>query len=321
MDENFHLEIDRKYHTIEQDIINVLLSIPKDTSVTEVLITLLKDKSLDSLYADIIHTLSKIGHPAAFPALLEFLEEKHEAARSALVSMALGDISELKELLARGIIVDMWGNDLKEKLFISMKTIIPLLFDVLASGDYSLQDKYKICFLFKEIGVQSKSDYDFFMKLLPELYREDIQTCYVTDILIAGGLFTVSLIRTALEEEIANKGTYTLPLLKRFFYILGEIGVESKSTILVLEKAINQNNDLADSYHEALKKISPYHEQLEVEKRRLENIKKEQTNNDQKNDHMQKTSGSDKTDDETGTLIDKIQKDTINTNPEDYVLY
>jgi hypothetical protein len=193
MDKHFHFDMNARFSDLKDDILEIILAIPKDTSTANALITLLKDQSLVSLYPDIIRSLTKIGHPVAIPVLLE-LQGNQKTARKALIEMSLRDIKELKQLLEQGVTKDVWGNDLREKVSVSIREILPLLLEALRSDEYSLKDKRLICFLFHEMGVNRLSDIELFVHVLPLLYEEQVENCYVTKVLLSCGKKTVPLV-------------------------------------------------------------------------------------------------------------------------------
>ncbi|MBN2534214.1 MAG: HEAT repeat domain-containing protein [Spirochaetales bacterium] len=286
MDENFEFDIDPGFSDIKDSILEIMLSVPKDTSTAKVLITLLKDQTLENLYPDIIRALQELGHPVAIPVLLELVQKDQEAARKALVTMSLRDIGELKQLLEQGITEDVWGNELKEKVFVSVRELLPFLLEALTSGDYSVQEKRLICFLFHEMGVRQSSDLDLFVHVLPALYEESPENCYVTKVLLAGGGKIVSSICRIIEN-----GSCEIVAVKRFLYILGETGPDAEEAVPLLKKLIETNNPLKEFIAEILKKIHP-----------LEQEKQDPA-------------------DSTGITIEEVQKVNVDADPEDYVLY
>ncbi|MBN2444476.1 MAG: hypothetical protein JXJ04_24155 [Spirochaetales bacterium] len=320
MDEAFNFNIDPRFQPVKENILNVLLSIPKDISVSRTLISLLEDDGLITLFPTIIHALSEIGHPVAFPVLLRMVHKNQESARVAIVKMGLRDIEELKNLLGQGVKKDMWGNDLIEKVVVSISPILPFFLEALTGDSFTEYEKKLICFLFSEIGIRRKSDIEIFVQILPMLYEEDITNCFITRVLITGGAETVPFVNTLFEKELSEKGSFEPVILQRFLYILGEIGAAAKLAVPVMNKLLEVHESLAHTVSIALQKIKPGTESVVTEEKApVDKELHRETPTADLPDTQEP--GIHDTIDETGELIDKEQKQTKATDPEDYVLY
>lgn len=315
MDERFQFEIDSRFESLKDSILDVLLSIPRDTSTTNALITLLKNQTLSGLYPDIIRALQEIGHPVAIPVLLELVQNNEDSARKALVAMGLKDIKELQQLLEQGVTKDVWGNDLKEKVFVSIRELLPLLLDALTSDEYPVKDKKLICFLFQEMGEHRRSDLEVFVNVLPALYEEQVENCYVTRVLVSEGKKAVSYVMKGIE-----KGSCEIDVYRRFLFILGEIGPDAAEAIPLLTRLKEDGNPLTGFIQEIIEKIQLG---LEIEEMTSEEPVNRITTLDKETQIVTVTSEAEKPDieDENNPTIDEVQKQNIDADPDDYVLY
>jgi hypothetical protein len=316
MDENFHFDIDPRFSELKKSILEILLSVPKDTTTAYALITLLKDHTLVRLYPDIIRALAEIGHPMAIPVLLDLVQDNQEAAQKALVRMGLNDSKELKQLLDQGVTNDVWGNDLREKVFVSVRDLLPFLLEALQSAEYSKDEKRLICFLFYEMGEYRHSDLEIFVTIFPELYEQKEDACIVTRLLVAGGKKIIRQVCRILEKDLSDT-----TVTRRYCSILGKIGPDAEEALPLLQRLSDKGGSLSGYVMEIIDKIQPSTNEKPGTTGAFTppSTIPEDTREGEKRTVVTDTEPGEK--EEKNSSINKVKKESAETDPGEYILY
>jgi HEAT repeat protein len=335
---NFSFTISHVYDQFKREIKEILLKASKEISTTEALMDLLQNDALAEIHSDIIKALGNLGHPVAYPLLVEKAKTGNTVARDVVLSMCFRDINEFQYLIREGITKDLWGNDINEKVFLSIKQIIPLLFEALESESFPADNKKQLCFLFSKVGVKRAAELNVFVNILHELMEEEKEECFVTNILIKGGKQTVPYIIRYCKEGIDNPD-----VLNRFIFILGEIGEDAKDAVPFLEECRLKYPFVRANAVRALEKILPSAsfndmEESEEEIKAEEGFKTDKeipadeiyrksadsvqvnyssVSDEQNNDSFE----TDKTNNEAIEGEEEVKKQNIIADPDEYILY
>ncbi|MBN1698660.1 MAG: hypothetical protein JW881_14185 [Spirochaetales bacterium] len=250
---DFSFTLDRSYDLHTSRIKELLLEASREMSVTHALMDLLQNDELLSIHDDIIQALGDCGNPIAFPLLLDKANSGNDVARDVLLAMCFRDIDDFVSLVEEGITEDLWGMEIREKLFLSIKQIMPFLFESLESGSVPIERKKKICFVFGEIGIKRATELDIFVRLLPVLMEADAASCPVTRILVEGGRQSVPYLIRFYKDGIEN-----VDVLNRFVFILAEIGEDAQEAVQVLKDCRVRYPSLRTHVERALGKIRPF---------------------------------------------------------------
>ena len=250
--ETFVFSLDKRFDTIREQVKEILLETPRHMPFAETLLSMLEDKSFASIKIDILKALSATGHPDAIPLLVESANGGDESAVRSLLLMGFNDLIELRRLLEDGITTDLWGNDLKEKVFQPVRHILPFFLDVLSSPDYSLREKHLVCYLYREMGIRRKEEVGLFVMKLPELMEDDADSCDVTRIVVSSGKDAVPHIKQAIVDNIDNEKAFI-----RYCLILGKLGSSAHDAAALLEELAETRSQYINHIRFALLNISP----------------------------------------------------------------
>jgi hypothetical protein len=249
-DEGFLFRLDSRFEGIRDTIREIVLSASVKTDAVDLLVKLMEEDYVKAVQPEIAKALEKMRMPQGMTALYRLAAAGERFALESLVRMILKDLDDLAALLGKGITIDLWGNDLKEKVYQPIQPLLPLLIRALKEDVFTLSEKSGIIAVLSDMNHRNKEDIPALVHLLPDLMSEDRSQCLLTRYLTDLAPESIVPLTELLVEKKDDER-----IVRRILFIFSEAGVKATLSTKALKELLDKGHPLGDLIRETLDKI------------------------------------------------------------------